>query len=377
MISKHLLKKVIPNVFLLFLAVTLLVTMGFGVAQAAKQIKWKFSTFEPKRSVVTNVLEYWADEIEKRSKGQLKIKMYLQNQLCSAKEMVDSVASGYADVVCAVPAYTPGKTPLGTIIYVPFAPTRRCDTTSFLCSKMSSNPLWEKENAKNNSVFGFYLTGDNYNIMSRVPIRSLADFKGLKIRAIGDQATLFKKLGAIPVSCTAPELYTALNRGLFDAVPGPGEYWFSNWGIFDALKGGYYIKGFDINISGFEVLINKKSYDSLPEDIKDIIQSLKWQMPVALHDYQVSPKIVKYFHGKFKKAGIKMSMFSEKERAKMVSTYAQGIWDTWQKRNKKAGGPEFFKAWMKEKKKVEKMFPQGIYTDRPLPLSVKHLLPKL
>jgi TRAP-type C4-dicarboxylate transport system substrate-binding protein len=365
------------KIFLISLAAALLITMAAGVALAGKQITWKMSTFEPKRSVVTNVLEWWTNEIEKRSKGQLKIKMYLQNQLCSAKEMVDSVASGFCDVVCAVPAYTPGKTPLGTIIYVPFAPTRRCDTTSFLCSRMSSHPLWKKEQEKHNAVFGFYLTGDNYNIMSRVPIRTLDDFKGLKIRAVGDQATLFKRLGAIPVACTAPEIYTALERGLFDAVPGPGEYWFSNWGLFDALKGGYYVKGIDINISGFEVLINKKSYNALPDDIKDIIQALKWQMPVALHDHQVSPAIVKYFHAKFKKAGIKMSMFPKGERDKMVSGYAQGIWDTWQKRNEKAGGPEFFKAWMKEKKEVEKRFPLGIYTERPLPLSVKHLLPTL
>lgn len=347
-----------------------------NVAFAKKVIQWKLSTFEPAISVMTEGQKWWANEIERRSNGRLKIKIYLQNQLCSAKEMIESVSSGYADVVSAVPAYTPAKTPLGTLNYVPFMCPNRNDLSNYLWARMSENPLFIKENEKNNCVFAYYHTTQPYNIMGRVPINTVEDFKGLKIRAVGDQAELFKMVGATPVCCTAPEIYTALERGLFDAVPGCGEYWFSNWRLFDVLKGGYYILSMDINMAGYEVLINKDSYDALPKDIQDIIQHLKWEMPTILHEYISSPEVVEYFMTKFRNAGIKISHFPKEERQKLLS-HAPAVWDKWKARHKKAGSFEFFDAFVKEREKVMKQFPEGIYTKRPLPSHIKTLLPKL
>jgi TRAP-type C4-dicarboxylate transport system substrate-binding protein len=212
-------------------------------AQAGKSkiIRWKFSSYEPPISMYLEAQKWWIREMEKRSGGRMKIKLYTLNELCGAKEMIEAVQTGLADVVMACAPYFPGKVPLGTLQFVPFAAPRRIDHSNHVWNEVGNNPLFVKENAQWNSVFGFYLALNSYNIMSRKPIRTIDDFKGLKIRALGDQAALFKKLGAVPVSVTAPEIYTALERGLFDAVPGCGEWWFSNWKVFDACKGGYYI----------------------------------------------------------------------------------------------------------------------------------------
>jgi TRAP-type C4-dicarboxylate transport system substrate-binding protein len=345
-------------------------------ADAPKVIQWKFSSYEPPISMYLEAQKWWINEMEKRSGGRIKIKLYTLDQLCSAKEMCEAVQTGLADVVMACAPYFPGKTPLGTLEFVPFVPPRRIDHANHVWNELSNNPLFVKENARWNSVYGFYLALNSYNIMSRKPIRTIDDFKGLKIRVMGDQAALFKKLGAIPVSVTAPEIYTALERGLFDAVPGCGEWWFANWKVYDACKGGYYIEGLDINPAGVNFMVNKKSYDALPPDMKKIMEDLKWEISAIVHQYHDSKEVTEYFKNKFKAADIKFSTFPPAEREKMVA-HGPAIWDDWKKRNKSAGSYEFFDAFMKEKDKVLKEYPNGIYKEKPLPAEVRKILEKL
>lgn len=360
---------------LLFTASTIVFCVD-AHAGKAKVIKWKFSSYEPPVSMYLEVQKWWINQLEKRSKGRLKIRLYTLNELCGAKEMCEAVQSGLADVVMACAPYFPGKTPLGTLQFVPFICPRRIDQSNEVWNELSDNPLFVKENAKWNAVYGFYLALNSYNIMSRKPIRTLEDFKGLKIRAIGDQAALFKMLGAVPVSVTAPEIYTALERGLFDAVPGCGEWWFSNWKVFDACKGGYYIEGIDINPAGVNFMINKKSYDALPADIKKIIEDLKWEISSIVHEYHASKTVTDHFKNKFKAAGIKFSTFPAEERAKMAA-HGPKIWDGWKKRYEKDGSYEFFKAFVKAKEKVLKKYPNGIYKEKPFPAEIKKILKKL
>jgi TRAP-type C4-dicarboxylate transport system substrate-binding protein len=292
------------------------------------------------------------------------------------KEMLDAVQSGLANMTNPVPAYFPAQLPLGTLTFVPFACSHRIDLVSYQWNLMSQHPVWQQQIKPFNAVYAFYPTVNPYNIMSRKPIRTVEDFRGLKIRALGDQATLFKMFGATPVACTAPEIYTALERGLVDAVAGCGEWWFANWKIFDALKdGGYFIDGIDMNPAGGPVLINKDSYDALPPDIKLIIEGLKWEVPAIVHENYASKEVTQHFRDKFRKAGIKMSTFPPEERAKMVAK-AETIWNKWKERkhNKRAGSHEFFKAWMETKEKLEKDYPEGIYREGPLPEEVKKLV---
>lgn len=345
-------------------------------AEKSKVIHWKFSSYEPPISLYLEAQKWWIDQVEKRSKGRLKIKLYTLNQLCSPKEMCEAGQTGLADVAMICQPYFPGKTPLGTLQYVPFVAPRRIDHQTLVWNELSDNPLFVKEMAKWNCVFGFYLGLNQYNIMSRKPIKTVKDFKGLKIRALGDQAALFKAVGAIPISVTAPEIYTTMERGLMDAVPGCGEWFFSNWRVFDACHNCYYIKGIDMQPAGVLWQINKQSWDKLPADIQKVIDDLKWEMPAIVHELHDSKGVKEYFMKKFKKAGIKLSYLPASERAKLTA-HAPAIWKAWKERYKKDGSYEFFDAFMKAKEKVLKEYPNGVYKDRPLPERIKKVLHKL
>ena len=106
-------------------------------------------------------------------------------------------------------------------------------------------------------------------IISRDPIRHLADFKGKKIRVFASQFQMeaFKRLGATPVAMTLGDVLPALQQGAIDgAIAGIGV--FANMHFQDAAK--YVVETNQPAI--FIVLeISQKWYDSLPEDLRQII----------------------------------------------------------------------------------------------------------
>jgi TRAP-type C4-dicarboxylate transport system substrate-binding protein len=210
----------------------------------------------------------------------------------------------------------------------------------------------------------------------RVPIKTIDDFKGLRIRAIGDMAPLLKKCGATPIACPGPEVYTSLERGLFDAAVCCGDWCFNAWKIYEGVKGGYYIKGFDFNPCAGMVVINKNSFNQLPKDVKQIFEDLKWEMPAVIYEHVESPAVLEYFAAKFKRFGIKYSTLPPSEREKMLA-FAKELHDAWKERYKQDGAPEFYDVYQKANEEAMRKYPNGIYKERPLPSYIKEVLEKL
>ena len=108
-------------------------------------------------------------------------------------------------------------------------------------------------------------------LMSRVPIRSLEDFKGKNIRTAGLGASFYPLLGASAVSLSGPEIYTALQLGTVDAA----EYndWLVNkeLGFHEVTK--YVIEPcFHTGATDDkELIVNPAAWNSLPEDLQNIV----------------------------------------------------------------------------------------------------------
>jgi TRAP-type C4-dicarboxylate transport system substrate-binding protein len=360
-----------------FLVITLSIMLICGKAEAAadKPVVWKFATFVPAIGMDSVPPNWWAKEVEERTGGRLKIKFYWSEQLASAKEMLEAVQTGVADVVLSCSPYFPGKVPLSTIGFVPFTAPSRLDQLGIAWHYIAEHPLLVKEYDKWNARYLFSTLNGPFNLMSRKPVANIGDFKGLKVRAIGDQVKLLTLMGAVPVSLTAPDSYMALERGLCDSVAGCGEFWQYDFRIYEACKNGYYIDGVDLNTAVSQYLVNKDSYNALPADIKDILGKLNWEMAAIYQEVFSSPEVKNAYLNKFKSVGIKITQFPPEERNKMLP-FAKVIWDEWRERNKEAGGSEFFDAYRKAVDRVLKEYPNGTYKERPLPSWVREVLPK-
>jgi len=120
--------------------------------------------------------------------------------------------------------------------------------------------------------------------MSKKPINTLEDFKGIKIRTPGGLTSmLFQKLGASPVPIPGGELYTALSTGVVDAAEFVtlAEDW--DIGLHEVTKYVLY-PSFHGPIAHCDFTINKNAWDKLPADIKAIMKTWVYELD-ARYDY--------------------------------------------------------------------------------------------
>jgi len=142
--------------------------------------------------------------------------------------------------------------------------------------------------AKTYAKYGVHYIGSTLigaePIMSKVPLRTLKDFKGIKIRTpAGLTSMLFKKLGASPVPLGGSQIYTALDTGVIDAaefVTLKEDY---DAGLYEVTK--YVLwPSFHGPIAVVNWGVNEKAWSKLPEDLKAALEMFVYEAD-AYYDY--------------------------------------------------------------------------------------------
>jgi TRAP-type C4-dicarboxylate transport system substrate-binding protein len=82
---------------------------------ADKPLVLKFSTWTSKKSTYVPSNTWILKEVEKRSKGRLKIEFYYSGSLVPARETLKGLQTGVADIALVPTSYAPGKSPLSTV----------------------------------------------------------------------------------------------------------------------------------------------------------------------------------------------------------------------------------------------------------------------
>jgi len=115
-------------------------------------------------------------------------------------------------------------------------------------------------------------TGTQMGGWFRKEIKSVADFKGLKMRLGGGLVgEVMQKLGAVPQSLPGGEIYQALEKGTIDAAEWVGPYDDQKLG-FNKVAPFYYYPGWWEGGPEVDFFINQKAYDGLPAEYKAMIE---------------------------------------------------------------------------------------------------------
>ncbi len=219
------------------------------------------------------VLEPWCAKITAESKGRIKCQIYPSMQLGgSVPQLYDQVKDGVVDVIWTVAGYSAGRFPLVEVFELPF----------FMHSaETSSKALWDyvqqydADEFKDVHPIAFHLHGGGVFHMIKKPIVHRADLKGMKVRAPTRQTTkMLAALGATPVGMPVPQVPEALQKGVIEGTILPYE-------VMPALKIDELTKfhsGPDesqplIYNSVFIIAMNKAKYESLPPDLKKVIDA--------------------------------------------------------------------------------------------------------
>lgn len=219
------------------------------------------------------VLEPWCDKISAESNGKLSCQFYPAMQLGGTPaQLIDQVTDGVADVVWTLPGYTAGRFPSMEVMELPFM-TIDGEKSSRVAWQMYEEFGKKDFEAVKPLAFNVHDRGQIHNNVR--PIAKLEDFKGLKMRAPTRLTNkTLEALGATPVNIPLPSLSESISKGVVDGYILP-------WEVVPTLKLHEMTKYHsEVNSPDpvlysalFSIVMNKQKYDSLPDDLKKVIDN--------------------------------------------------------------------------------------------------------
>ncbi len=241
---------------------------------AAQEVTLRFQHFiSPKGAVPAGFMQPWADKIFAESDGRLKIEIYPGMQLGGKPPaLYDQIRDGVIDGGWALPAYTPGRFPETEALELPFVTTNNATASSRAAWEYSEKYIKPRMNDVH--LLGVHVHGAGVIHKKGEPVKSVEDFKGLKMRGPSRQANkLLEYLGATPVGMPVPSFPENLSKGVVDGGVIP-------WEIVVPLKVHELADSHTV-LAGdkpmyntfFIWAMNKNSYSKLPDDLKAIIDA--------------------------------------------------------------------------------------------------------
>ena len=237
----------------------------------AQEVTLKLHQFLPQQANVPKlVLDVWADKVEADSDGRIKVERYPSMQLGGRPpELMDQAADGVVDVVWTVVGYTPGRFPRVEVFELPFMMTN-AEATSRAYWDLFEKEMKDTE-FKDMKILGTWVHGPGL-LHTNKPVDSLDDLNDLKLRAPTRVITgMLEELGATAVGLPVPAIPESLSKGVIDGAVIP-------WEVTAALKVSELVTnhtefgdGNALYTTAFVLAMNKDRYDSLPDDLKKVI----------------------------------------------------------------------------------------------------------
>ena len=200
-------------------AVVALGLAGFAPgASAQAKITCKFGVLGPANTPSTIAMQLLVDRMNKDSNGAIEAQLFPSSQLGGEKEMAEGMRLGS---VCGAPINVSVLgvwVPEGALFDMPFL-FRDDGHVARVVAGNVGKQLAAKYEPHGFKVVGYYNNGGRHP-MSKKPIVSPDDVKGLKIRVIQSplHVELWKLLGANPTPIAYPEIYNSVQTGVVDAL---------------------------------------------------------------------------------------------------------------------------------------------------------------
>ena len=344
------------GVAIVVLAVAVLFAMSFTCAAQEKVFNWKYQQMrlasEPGMAYYTEMFE---KTLPAMSNGRLKVKMFWAGDLVKSADSFDAVKSGVVDMIGMPSIYFKGIIPEASIEYgLPFGIRTPYEMYNFMYGKKLPNQfggwaaidllrkIYEKHGVH-------YLVGGvdcwPASLMFNSPINKISDLKGKKVRASGLMITWVERLGGQGVYIPGEEAYSALQTKTINGVT-----WGSAMGMY-SMKFHEVCKYFlypPVNpVNHLTVLVNKKSWDALPADLKAILEEgmIKAGLDMTAHQNWTGEQ---WGLNKMAQKGVKMNVLKGADLAK-AEEVAYAIWDEEAKKSPESAElVKMVKSYMKE-----------------------------
>ena len=245
-----------------------------AAAAGAQEVTLKFNhIWNPTAMASVRVIQPWCDKIAAESAGKMKCQVFPSMSLGGTPpQLVDQVRDGVADLVITLPGYTAGRFPVMEAFELPFM------TSSAEAGAQAAWDFHHKYAAKEfpgTKLLAMWIHDEGYVHTRDKPVKTMADFKGLKMRAPTRQTNkLLTALGATPVGMPLPAIPDAVSKGTIDGFLLP-------WEVIPSVKLQEMVKYHSetdpsrpaLYSAVFIFGMNQAKYDSLPTDLKKVIDN--------------------------------------------------------------------------------------------------------
>ncbi|MDI3324293.1 TRAP transporter substrate-binding protein [Pontibacterium granulatum] len=268
-------RKVLSTIKKHVITSSLAVSLGLGAvaastAQAAEH-NWRFANLYSRGTAFGEVYGNMAKNIEEMSGGRIKVKMMYAGEGVDTKGILGAVKNGLITMGATFQPMNAGELPAGIVEVGLPGGTADVGELSVLFHEKGWNEVLAKAYGEQGLVYlDPYIQPPVY-LLTKKEIKSVEDFKGLKLRAPGAYGKFVRNLGASPVSLTWSEIYTGLATGVIDGSIGSNLIDHRDGNHVEVAKYMYRLP-----LAGAQVLpvfVNQKAWNKLPDDLKAIVRA--------------------------------------------------------------------------------------------------------
>ncbi len=299
---------------------------------SAQEYTLRIQTHYAPETVSGKLAQQFVDDVETMSGGRLDIEMFFSSSVVKSVETFDAAATGILDGDMTGGAYQTGKNPafqfVGDIMGGYDTPWQQYAWLYYGDGFAAANELYNEYNMQ---LIGWWVYGQESMSSSR-PIAGPEDLVDWKFRSPpGLETEIFAELGAKPIVMDFTEIFTALETGIIDGADASGLANNVGLGLYDLVSHATY-PGFH-SMPSDHLAIRKDVWDSLPEDIKRIIdvamQKLAFQTALTFEVKNNEAAAA------LRESGVTLHAWSAEDRAQFRAA-AQAAWQRWGDRTPEA-----------------------------------------
>jgi TRAP-type mannitol/chloroaromatic compound transport system substrate-binding protein len=237
------------------------------------RMEWRMVTTWPKNfpglGTGANLL---AEIIGKASQGRLTVRVFGAGEIVPAFESMDAVGSGTVEMGHGAPYYWKGKVEASQYFAsMPFGMSAQEQNAWFQYGngQKLADKIYRQMGCK---FFPSGNTGVQMGGWFNKEMRSLADYRGLKMRIPGLGGEVVKAAGGNVVNLPGGEIMPALASGAIDATEWVGPYNDLAFGFYKSAKF-YYYPGWHEPATLLDNFININAWEKLPADLKAVVEA--------------------------------------------------------------------------------------------------------
>jgi len=192
-----------------------------GTSSAMAEMTLRMSHQWTENNAGSKVDKWFAEEIEKRTNGEVKIKIFWAEALGKAKENLTLLQQGAVDMAAMSPGYFPAQMPFyAAPNSIPMTMDEVPHATELMKRLMTEVPIYQEETKRNGIKALFFHHLNPYKLVCKDAVTSVDGMKGKKMRTWGkDMPRMVQAAGGTPVTLSLPEIYEGLSRGAVDCAP--------------------------------------------------------------------------------------------------------------------------------------------------------------